>query len=218
MNDKTLLLEVGDRSVRLTTPPGAPNGHGPESESEPESDGRIYFWWGLTAAALALARELVARGDLADRRVVELGCGLGLPGVVAGLEGAQVTFTDAKADALVYARQNAGANDLPRDRTAFEVLDWVHPATGQRFDFVLGTEILYDYNMHRAQLDLFDRLLAPGGTLLLADRRRRVVERFFGRLRDSGFGGTTTDYNLALPGEPAHKITVFAWRRDPEKS
>jgi predicted nicotinamide N-methyase len=206
MNDGQLQLPVGDRTVRLVTPPDVAN--------DLEEDGRIYFWWGLTAAALALSRELVSGGDLADRRVVELGCGLGLPGVVAGLGGARVTFTDAKADALVYARLNAEANGLPRERTSFEVLDWVHPETPDRFDYVLGTEILYDYNMHRAQLDLFDRLLAPGGTLLLADRRRRVVERFFGRLRDRGFGGTTTDHELALPGEPAHRITVFAWRRE----
>lgn len=206
MGDGQLRLRVGDRTVRLVTPP--------DVQRDPEQDGRIYFWWGLTAAALALARELESRGDLSERRVVELGCGLGLPGVVAGLCGARVTFTDAKGDALDYARQNAAANELRPSHTAFRVLDWVQPATREQFDFVLGTEILYDYNMHRAQLDLFDRLLAPGGTLLLADRRRRVVERFFGRLRDAGFAGTATDLTLALPGEPAHCITVFAWRRN----
>jgi len=206
MNDGQLRLPVGDRTVRLVTPLDVPD--------DPEQDGRLYFWWGLTAAALALARELESRGDLADRSVVELGCGLGLPGIVAALGGARVTFTDAKADALGYARQNAAANALPTSRTAFEVLDWARPATREQFDFVLGTEILYDYNLHRAQLDLFERLLAPGGTLLLADRRRRVVERFFGRLRDAHFDGTSTDHTLALPGEPPHCITVFAWRRD----
>jgi len=208
MDDGQLLLRVGDRKVRLVSPPGDPG--------VPEPDGRIYFWWGLTAAALALAREVVSRGDLAGRRVVELGCGLGLPGVAAGLGGARVTFTDAKADALVYARRNAAANDLPAARTAFEVLNWVRPDTREEFDYVLGAEILYDYYMHRAQLDLFDRLLAPGGTLVLADRRRRVVERFFGRLGDTGFRGTATDHDLALPGEPAHRITVFAWQRQSE--
>jgi len=205
LTDGQLHLPVGDHTVRLVTPSGV--------QDDPEPDGRIYFWWGLTAAALALARELESRADLENRRVVELGCGLGLPGVVAGLLGARVTFTDAKAEALAYARQNAAANDLPRARTTFSVLDWVAPATREQFDFVLGTEILYDYNMHRAQLQLFDRLLAPGGTLVLADRRRRVVERFFGRLRDAGFRGTTTDHTLALPGEPTHRITVFTWRR-----
>ena len=52
-----------------------------QGDDEAEEDGRLYFWWGLTAAAWALARELAGRADLADRRVVELGCGLGLPGV-----------------------------------------------------------------------------------------------------------------------------------------
>ncbi len=208
MTDGNLQLPVGDLTVTLASPPRVP-----DADEAEEKDGRIYFWWGLTAAALALARELAARDDLADRRVVELGCGLGLPGVVAGLGGAQVTFTDAKVDALAYARQNAAANALPSEQTAFEVLDWEHPDQRAPYDFVLGTEILYDYNMHRAQLELFERLLAPGGILLLADRRRRSVGRFFGQLRDRGFDGTMRDHTLALPGEPEHRITVFAWRR-----
>lgn len=210
MTDDQRIVEVGRHAVRLATPSVPPA----ELPEDVEEDGRLYFWWGLTTGALALARVLADREDLPGKRVVELGCGLGLPGLVAGLGGAHVTFTDAKADALACVRRSAAANALAEAHTAFEVLDWERSVPGERFDLVLGAEILYDYNMHRAQLELLDGLVASGGMVLLADRRRRAVERFFGRLRDRGFGGTITEHELTPPGEPLQRITVYAWSRE----
>jgi predicted nicotinamide N-methyase len=115
--------------------------------------------------------------------------------------------------ALAYARRNAASNGLTAGDVDFAVLDWEAPDVTERFDLVLGTEILYDYNLHGALLALLPRLLAPGGTVLFVDRRRLVVDRFFGRLRDRGFTGRQTDHTLALPGESEQTVTVFHWAK-----
>ena len=68
------------------------------------------MWPSAVAAATEIARqpELV-RG----KRVVELGCGLGLPGIVAGLSGAKhVLLTDQATTALRLALTSAGLNGL----------------------------------------------------------------------------------------------------------
>jgi len=50
------------------------------------------YWADLWPSAIELA-HVVARWDLAGRRVLELGCGLALPGIAAALRGGRVTVS-----------------------------------------------------------------------------------------------------------------------------
>merc|ERR1719469_112706 len=55
----------------------------------------------MWSCALLLARELTKAPELvAGRRVVELGCGCGLAGVVAALLGASVVLTDRDPECI----------------------------------------------------------------------------------------------------------------------
>ena len=58
-----------------------------------ERDEFLPYWAELWPSALALAR-VVARRPLTGRRVIELGCGLGLPALAAALAGGRVLATD----------------------------------------------------------------------------------------------------------------------------
>jgi predicted nicotinamide N-methyase len=100
-------LRVGD--VELTV----------ERPSEPEAlldeeafanDEFMPYWAELWPAGLALAEALP--DDLAGVRVVELGCGLGVPSLVAAARGATVTAVDWAADAIALLRENAARNGL----------------------------------------------------------------------------------------------------------
>ncbi|HEV8462391.1 MAG TPA: methyltransferase, partial [Gaiellaceae bacterium] len=87
------------------------------------------YWAELWPASLALAEALP---DVAGLRIVELGCGLAVPSLVAAARGAEVTATDWADDAIALARENAAANGL--ELTA-EVRDWRDP-WDTRFDLV----------------------------------------------------------------------------------
>src|SRR3954471_19267186 len=74
--------------------------------------GRSAPYWALAwPSGMALAETLAGR-DLAGRRVLELGCGLGLPSLVAAHRGAAVLATDGEPDAVVFAAHNLALNDL----------------------------------------------------------------------------------------------------------
>ena len=76
------------------------------------------YWAELWPAARALASALP---EVAGLRVVELGCGLGVPSLVAAARGAEVTATDWAADAIELLRENAARNGLTLHA---EVRDW----------------------------------------------------------------------------------------------
>src|SRR5919108_5440352 len=65
-------------------------------------DERLPYWADLWPSAMALARHLWQATALRGLRVLELGCGLGLAGIVASRKGGVVTFTDYEADALAF--------------------------------------------------------------------------------------------------------------------
>jgi predicted nicotinamide N-methyase len=95
------------------------------------------YWAELWPAATALAESLP---DVAGLRVVELGCGLGLPSLVAAARGAEVTAGDWSEDAIELLRVNAVRNDL--EVTAV-VHDWRLP-WAERFDLALAADVLYE--------------------------------------------------------------------------
>jgi predicted nicotinamide N-methyase len=120
------------------------------------------YWAELWPAATALAAALP---EVAGLRVVELGCGLGLPSLVAAARGAEVTASDWAEDAVELLRENAARNGL---ELRAEVRDWREPWP-ERFDLVLAADVLYE---RRNVEPLLERLreLAPVAYLGLAGR------------------------------------------------
>jgi predicted nicotinamide N-methyase len=162
-------------------------------EAEYALDERLPYWAELWPSALVLAERLAAC-DLRGRRVVELGCGVGLPAVVAALGGADVLATDWYADALAFTRANAGAAGVAV-RTL--LVDWAAPSpellATPAADLVVGADVLYEERNGPALAALAPLLLEAGGELLVADPRRPHAPGLLDRLTDGGWSLTTTD-------------------------
>lgn len=146
------------------------------------------YWAHLWSGALVLAAAVPPRAG----RVVELGCGLGLPGLVAARRGARVTFVDRLRAPLAFVRASAAANGLaPVDAC---VADFAGAALRGPFDLVLGAEILYD----RATLGLLPATLRaclrPGGRALLTDARRTDTRAFYAALDGLGLPWWATEH------------------------
>jgi len=120
------------------------------------------YWAELWPAAMLLADALP---DVAGLRVVELGCGLGVPSLVAAARGGQVTSTDWSPDAIELLRDNAERNAV---RLSAEVRDWREPWS-QRFDLALAADVLYEERNVEPVLARL-RELAPRALIGLAGR------------------------------------------------
>ena len=161
-------------------------------EAEHEAGRPTPYWAVPWPSGAALARAVERRGaELRGARVLELGCGLGLPSVAAASAGADVLATDRAPEAVVFAAHTLALNEL-RGETA--VVDWRESAAlADRgpFDVVLAADVLYT----RENVELLPRLLlallAPDGEAWLTDPGRAgaaellpVVKRLF-ELRSS---------------------------------
>ena len=146
----------------------------------------IPYWARLWPSGEALGRELASKPPGPGMRVLELGCGLGLPSVVAARGGANVLATDGSTDAVAFTAHALALNEL--EATVAQA-DWGHDAEAlvERgpFDLVLAADILYTVANSDAALRILPRLLEPNGEIWLADPDRAGGRRFLAAARAS---------------------------------
>lgn len=155
-----------------------------------------YLWSGARVLASYLER-LGRAGTLAGRRVLEIGCGLGLPGITAAVLGAETTLVDAETSALAFARASAALNDVSCTTIA---CDFLALDPGLRFDVVLAAEVAYDRTRFAELAAVCERHLRPGGVTLLADGYRTDTAGLYAALTARGLATHALDVRVVEEG------------------
>ncbi len=159
-----------------------------------EADERIPYWANVWESARVLAEELAGTvgGGLS---LIELGCGLGLPALIAARQGYSVTATDYEEAALEGVRFNAAVNGLA-GRVATRILDWRSPESLGPFERIVAADVLYEQHHAAALAAVIDSLLAAWGVTLVADP---------GRLKAVAFPPECERRGLSVETQPARR-------------
>ena len=157
-------------------------------DHEDVQDERIPYWADLWASALAMSRYLVDNQLITfETTVLEIGCGLGLPSIVAGLMGAkQVTMSDYLDDAMTFAEQNWQQN-VSDKKVIFKKMDWRTPDPSVSADLLLASDVAYEQRAFEPLLKAFKTLLKPNGTILITEPNRPISKDFFLSLNTEGY-------------------------------
>lgn len=135
------------------------------------------FWIRLWEAAIVLSEFVAGLPCDKDTTLMELGAGLGAPGLTAAAAGFQVTLTDYEDLILDFERINAAASNL--QNVQFAMLDWLHPPEMPQYDIIIGAEILFREEFFQPLLGVLRKALKPSGVVYLAhDVKRQSLEPF----------------------------------------
>jgi len=141
------------------------------------------LWAKIWPASTLLAMTMTQIPPAGDKRILEIGAGLGIPGLVAAARGFATTISDTNEDALLFTRINILKNNLQAKATALP-LDIVTQDADAPFDLILGSE-LFSIKDCAAQLVRFLRKgLSPQGMALLARDASRKEKDFLSRAAD----------------------------------
>ena len=140
------------------------------------------LWTKIWEASIILADYLAGLEVEPEKIFLEIGCGLGLVGIVASSFGHRVTMTEYNQDALSFASANALLNNL----TGLEIkeLDWNRPQVKGTFDYIVGSEITYKENNFQPLLKLFKTFLRDDGEIIIANGIRKTSMELIRRMSD----------------------------------
>lgn len=159
--------------------------------------------------------HLMADYDIAGKRILEVGCGIGLASLVLNSRGADVTATDYHPEAQNFLEENVRLNGGPP--IPFVRTSWGKdcPALGT-FDLIIGSDLLYEPEKVEPLSAFIDQHAARRCEVLIVDPDRGLQMQFSRRMELLGY---TSSYST--PENTDHLLNPFRgrilrYRRQPE--
>jgi len=172
-----------------------------------EKDLRLPYGVSLWPSSIALAHEIATRSSqFPGKTVLELGAGVGLPGIVAARLGARVVQTDRDELAMHLCRRNGERNAA--SSIEYRLADWTAWDETRRYDWIIGSDVLYGESLHPNLRSIFETNLATGGRALIADPFRGRGLRFLESLETDGWQVSFNKWNVGEEETP-RPVGVF---------
>lgn len=186
-NVQTTVLKIGGRDYSVRTLSDKQQFSDPDGRAERAGIGSATWpmFGVIWPAGRALAEEM-SRFPCAGKRILEIGCGIGLGSLVLQSRGADVTASDHHPLADEFLQANAQLNALAPVK--FATIAWEAPDPGLGlFDLIIGSDILYERD-HPALVAKFLLAVAkPAAEIVIADPGRGRCGQLSRRLAEAGF-------------------------------
>jgi predicted nicotinamide N-methyase len=154
--------------------------------------------FGLLWPSAQVLAGMMATYELAGRRVLEMGCGLGLASLVVHRRGGDVTASDCHPLAPGFLRENLRLNDLSAMK--YTAAHWSRPNPGLgRFDIMIGSDLLYERGQPEALSQFIARHSEANVEVLIVDPGRGNQASFTRKMGALGY---------------AHTVRPVRWRPD----
>jgi predicted nicotinamide N-methyase len=172
-------------------------------DAEFKKEDRFPYWAELWPSSIALSQYILNNKPLfKNKKVLELGCGLGLTGLAARAADAVVVFSDYDPLSLEFTRRNF--DQLPK----VMLLDWRKPLIEEEFDLIIGADILYERKMMSPLLNVCRQAVRKDGMVLLAEPGRMIAREFLSMAVHTGWTYKTRIRTVDLNGKK-HKIHIY---------
>lgn len=177
-----------------------------EEQKDPFAEDLCPYFGILWPAAEALAIFLNDHPEfIKNKKVLELGCGLGFPSLVASHLGAEVLATDYHPDVEEYFIRNCRHSSVI---SSYKRLNWRQSTESlDQFDVVMGSDVLYESKHASEVAQGLIRFLRPGGKILLSDPGRNYLQPFLTAMKNENFN---EDCYLIKVGDKEVFVFVFS--------
>jgi predicted nicotinamide N-methyase len=151
-------------------------------KNDPFAEDLCPYFGILWPSSIALGIFLSQHPDLVKgRTVLELGAGLGLPSLVASYLGGDVLATDYHPDVESYFLRNCRHSGIT---CRYQRMNWREEKVAEKFDVVIGSDILYEAKHASEVARGLLRFVKPGGLVILSDPGRAYLQKFIHAMKD----------------------------------
>lgn len=127
--------------------------------------------------------------DIGGKRILEIGCGLGLASLVLQRRGGDITASDIHPMAAAFLAENLLLNQLAPIR--FQTGSWADgaPELG-KFDLIVGSDVLYERNQPDILSQFIDRHSCQRVEVVIVDPDRGNRTRFNRSMEGLGYAAS----------------------------
>jgi predicted nicotinamide N-methyase len=161
------------------------------------------WWWMYTwASGVLLSWELTQLVEL--KKILEIGCGLGLSSIVASKLGHDITCVDMIEETKWYVEHNARMSDT-------KIPTWKHISQiNETFEYIIFSDVLYaNFRAPEAFIDSLRLHLSENGEILCVEPNHGpIISTFISAMEVAGF--VVHEHTIL----PSPKITNAPWETD----
>ena len=160
-----------------------------DPEGEVERAGIAPAAWplfGLLWPSGQVLAGVMAAFEIGGKRILELGCGLGLASLVIHRRGGDITASDCHPLCALFLKENLQLNALPAMK--YESANWsgLNPLLG-RFDLIIGSDVLYDRGQPEVLSQFIDLHAEPQVEVVIVDPNRGNQASFSRKMDSLGY-------------------------------
>ncbi len=156
--------------------------------------------------------EAMCAFDVAGKRILEIGCGLGLSSLVLQRRKADITASDHHPLAKPFLDRNTQLNNLPK--LAYRDLHWAVPDVELGlFDLLIGSDILYERDHIELLAALLKRHALPCAEIIFTDPGRGNSAPFTRALATQGYSVTEVKSRFNESDTPPFRGRLLSYRR-----
>lgn len=174
--------------------------------------------WGLFGQlwpSERLLAQAMHRFAIDGKRILELGCGIGLACLVLKRRGADVMASDAHPLAEPFLAYNAALNALPA--VNYRRLPWDAPEPSMgRFDVIIASDVLYEPAQAALLADIVKRHAYPTAEVVVTDPGRDHSQHFSELLLEQRFALTQERCPMDDRDIPPYRGHLLHYHRDGE--
>lgn len=142
--------------------------------------------FGLVWPSARIMADAMLSKNICGKRILEVGCGLGLASLVLQQRGGDITASDCHPLTDSFLQHNAQRCGLPA--VPYQNGNWgtANPALG-KFDLIIGSDLLYDRELPSQLAGFLDRHCADNAEVIVLDPGRGNKNAFTRAMQARGY-------------------------------
>jgi len=169
--------------------------------------------FGVVWQAGEVLAQLMAAYDIDSRRILEVGCGVGLASLVLNKRQADISATDIHPSAQKHLNYNTDLNGdarIPFLRTGWE--DEPHEKFGL-FDIIIASDVMFEPNHSENLVKFIEYYAKPKCEIILADAKRGYGNEFTRRMAELEYAEEMLEVIAPFTNPENYKGSVRRYRR-----
>ncbi len=131
--------------------------------------------WPSASALAGFLGQLKILRQIYGKSMVELGCGLAVPSIIASKSGAKCTVVDNHPNVPNFLKMNVGHNEPCHLR--FVASDDI-PGFAEKFEWIIASDVLYERSLVETFAKMVSQLATPDAQCVVADPGRPYIQEF----------------------------------------